>query len=310
MRLYSLNPALPILLIPLLVVNFACSSAKKKAEAEKQTAAAEKQLEKPDPKIQELEAKLSFLSDKLETMRVTIDNLSNNQEPKTSSVPIPSSEYIGDTVPPTKAPNDPDKGFVNDNAVKNYRQAILLFQSQKYPEAVLAFSAFLERFADHPLAGSAQFYVGESYFRQNEHKLAIQEFQRVLTSYDRSSHISLTLKQIAAAEEALKQTAEAVKHKQLLTSLFPQSPAANSTTIIPSKTDPLSEESSEEHLGDDQAKENPSTEKIRHAVNEVLTKTNSVPVVDEPPPTAPLPSEIDTPSDENETKDVTSHELE
>lgn len=92
----------------------------------------------------------------------------------------------------------------------------------------MAFSEFLEKAPDHPLAGSAQFYVGESYFKQKEYKLALQEYQRVLTSYDRSPVVADTLARMITTEEILKKQPEAEKHQHLLTSLFPNSPAARS----------------------------------------------------------------------------------
>jgi hypothetical protein len=48
----------------------------------------------------------------------------------------------------------------------------------------------------------------------------------VLTSYDRSPHISDTLRDLAATEDALGLREQAARHRQLLSSLFAQSPAA------------------------------------------------------------------------------------
>jgi tol-pal system protein YbgF len=117
-------------------------------------------------------------------------------------------------------------GYTNDEAIQNYRQALLLYKAQKYPEAVLAFSTFVERYADHPLAGNAQYYVGSSYLQQGEPKLALQELQRVLSAYDRSPMVSRALLDMALAEEKLQNREAAAKYRQLLISLFPMSPAA------------------------------------------------------------------------------------
>lgn len=181
-------------------------------------------------RIQILETKLVGINDKVEATRHTLEKrgLENpNGDPKDDSTEVithPSSN-TGAALETTPSRHDPELGFVNDLGVQGFRKGMILFQGQKYQDSVLAFTSFLEKYPDHPLAGAAQFYIGEAYVEQKEYRLAVQEFQRVLTSYDRSSHISNTLGELAFAESALKQHNEAAKHRQLLASLFPQSPA-------------------------------------------------------------------------------------
>ncbi len=141
----------------------------------------------------------------------------------------------GVVAPPSEAagaPMEPDPvqagEFSQDSGTVAYRKAHAYFRAAKYPEAGLAFSNFVEKYPDHVFAGDAQYYAGLSYLKQNEPKAAIQEFERVLTSFDRSPKISDTLRDLADAEERLKQTDAAAKHRQLLLSLFPSSPAAAS----------------------------------------------------------------------------------
>jgi tol-pal system protein YbgF len=123
------------------------------------------------------------------------------------------------------AKSDPEAGFVNDDSVQTYRKAMVYYQAKRYSDAAMVFSTFVEKYPDHPLAGSAQYFVGDSYFKQGEYKLALVEFKKVLTSYDRSAQVAQTLRQMAEAEDALKKPEEAARHRQLLMSLFPQSPA-------------------------------------------------------------------------------------
>jgi TolA-binding protein len=215
-------------------------------------------LEAMNSRLQTLEAKLTSLNDKLDARFQSSPNLSakteapdsneqalnsfnqasrsnlqaNSANPSTPSLatagiishPI---ENTGILAKSALAAHDPDGDFINDDAVQIFRKAMILLQGQKHPEAVLAFSSFLEKYPDHALAGSAQFHIGEAYMKQKEYKLALKEFQRVLTSYDRSTHISNTLKEMAIAEDILKSQTDAAKHRQLLGSLFPQSPAAS-----------------------------------------------------------------------------------
>jgi tetratricopeptide (TPR) repeat protein len=164
---------------------------------------------------------------------------------------------------------------------------MILFKAKKFPESMLAFSSFIERYADHPLAGSAQFYVGECYYRQKEYKLAVVEYQRVLTSYDRSGSLPETLKQMAQAEEHLAQAEDALKHRQLLLSLFPQSPAAHSVRLAHAEVDADADD------GADPAAPGATTQVELPAPAAVAkpalpAKPVAGAVLDEVPPTAPI----------------------
>lgn len=177
-------------------------------------------------RLDALESKMSAMNDKLDATRVSLDNFLAAHQPKATGTPMVAADTVGTSVATAPVSNDSEAGFVNDDAVQQYRKAEVLLDTQKYADALLAFSSFLEKYPDHPLAGSAQFHVGEAYFKQKDYRQAEQEFQKVLTSYDRSIHVSDTLRLMAAAETALGKSEEAARHRQQLTSLFANSPAA------------------------------------------------------------------------------------
>jgi tol-pal system protein YbgF len=271
--------AVKFLAYPLLLVAAGCaSSSELRPETEaalqsaNESAKLREQVEALQARIDSLESKLTSINDKVDATKINAEKL--------TAVPAQPTEAAGTPVEPSTALNDPEAGLVNDSSVQAYRQAMILFKSKKYPEAVLAFSSFIERYADHPLAGSAQFYVGESYFRQKEYKLAIEEFQRVLTSYDRSSAVPETLRQIADAEEHVRQAEDALKHRQLLLSLFPQSPSAQAVQLA-SKGAPAAETAAPAAGAVDAAPEGTA------APAEAATPGQ----LDGPPPTAPITTE-------------------
>jgi len=232
-----------------LSISLGCSSAKKNADqaapAPDGNAEFSNILAAINTRLDGLETKMSTLNDKLDSNKKSMTAVYGEQNLKTVGVMPHPSERSGAQAEGGRA-SGTDGGYSADGAVKSFREAMILLQAQKYPEATLAFSSFLERFADHPLAGTAQFYIGESYFKQKEYKLALQEYQRVLTSYDRSPNVAEALRQMAEAEDQLKMPEEAAKHRQTLASLFPQSPAAAGLaslnpegTIKPQKSDLL-----------------------------------------------------------------------
>jgi TolA-binding protein len=232
-----------------LILAPSCSSAQKAAETDAEHA---KEISVLQGRIQELEAQLKSTNDRVDAMRVLIEGTNPTssaaahlESPKPTGIIGHPADGAGARVEPIPSGLDPEGSFVRDQAIQTYRQAMALLDANKYSDAVLAFSSFLERHPDHPLAGAAQYYIGKAYFDQKEYKLADKEFERVLTSYDRSSHITLTLRDLAETEDALKQTGEAAKHRQLLTSLFPQSPAATLSQSAPAPSSPAIERHSD-----------------------------------------------------------------
>ena len=152
-------------------------------------------------RLETFDAKLNGINEKIDSTRLTLNHLSNTSSTEPTAVITHPSENSGTPTQNTPASHDPEVNFVNNNTIQQFRNGMMLYEGQKYPESVLSFSEFLEKSPDHPLAGSAQFYIGEAYMKQKEYKLALKEFERVLTSYDRSAHITDTLSEMATAEE-------------------------------------------------------------------------------------------------------------
>lgn len=128
-------------------------------------------------------------------------------------------------VNPSVAANDPGAGYVNDASVRAFQQGKLLFDQEKYPESILAFSAFLETNRNHPLASSAQYYIGENYYRQSDYAVADTEFQKLASHYPQSPRVSYALVRLSQTAGALGKTDEAKRYKTQVEGLFPKSPA-------------------------------------------------------------------------------------
>jgi len=220
-----------------------------------------------DAKIAELQLQLAQLAARLDSMDAKI-TVAPSKMATTPVIPHPS-EGKGKPIQPVASADPAESGYSNDPVIQNFRKAMLLFRGNKLPDSMLAFSGIVEQNPDHPLAGVAQYYVGESYFAQKEYRLAAQEYQRVLTSYDRSPNVSHALLRFAECQEFLKNREEAAKNRQLLTSLFPQSPAAGLLTRAP---DPI-----------------PAPAPVTAPAPAAKAKQEQFPALDEPPPpTAPI----------------------
>ena len=61
-----------------------------------------------------------------------------------------------------------------------YAAAMASFRAREHGQAVLDLLDFLARYPKHPLAGSAQYWIGEAYYVQHDYRQALVEFQKVL----------------------------------------------------------------------------------------------------------------------------------
>ena len=125
-------------------------------------------------------------------------------------------------------------------AQEAYQSAYLDFSKGRYALAIPAFREFVRRFPDSPLADSAQYAIGESYFSlarasassgqadksKQELEQSVQEFRRVLLNFPRGSKVPTALYKEALALTELKQTTLAQARLQYLVDHFPQSEEA------------------------------------------------------------------------------------
>lgn len=179
-------------------------------------------------RIETLEKRYQTLLEQNKSLQITIENLVETKQLSVAKVGTIAANQRGKKVSSLNTQRSPLTAFTEDEAVQKYREALIFFNTKQYSDSVLAFSEFLKEFSDHPLAGSAQFYVGESYFQQKEFKLAMKEFQVGLSTYYRSPHVPDLLKRTIETAIELKDKKMAKEHEQTLFSLFPQSPAAES----------------------------------------------------------------------------------
>ena len=136
-------------------------------------------LSRAQSRIEELDAKVSALSDKVDATRLTVDNVVGNKPIKTESVALRGRHQIVSRSE-AKAELEEKKAAVRarsaqgkavssmDNAITEFNKAMALFRAGKYADAELAFTHFTEGYPEHVLAGSGQFYAGESYFMMGD----------------------------------------------------------------------------------------------------------------------------------------------
>lgn len=185
-------------------------------------------LSRAQSRIEELDAKVSSLTDKLDSTKVQLDNVTGNKPLKTQPVGAVVETKVEKPEPKKAAAvvaAHHEEKASNDEGIESFRQAMNVFKAAKYTDAVLAFNRFTENHPESILAGSAQFYAGESYFKLGEYKLAQAEFEKVITTFGSSPRVASSMVRISQCQAALGQNQESLKTASIAKELFKGNPA-------------------------------------------------------------------------------------
>ena len=212
-------------------------------------------------RVEALTASLTTLSNQLDELNGKLDAVSRQTRggtppttapraaapvpptatPPTAATPAPTPPQDSTTPPTTATPAPPPVASrPTTNALQPqdiYQAAYLDFSKGSYALAIAGFREFLRRFPDQPLAGAAQYWIGEAHVAlargyanagqapQSTEALeqAVQEFRKVLANYPRSDKAPASLYKEALALLELKQTDAAQQRLQYLVETFPQS---------------------------------------------------------------------------------------
>jgi len=68
---------------------------------------------------------------------------------------------------------------LTDSGVEDYRRGLSLVRERDFDAALVALTAFLDVYPDHPYADNALFWRGEIYYLRREYGRALKEFQAV-----------------------------------------------------------------------------------------------------------------------------------
>lgn len=111
--------------------------------------------------------------------------------------------------------------------VKTYDAAFNLFRSGNYQDALTAFQAFNQSYPKSPLAPSAQYWIGNSYFNLKDFKSAIASQQELVSLYPKSPKVPDALLNMASSYQGMGDVGTAKKTLEDLLARFPLSDAAD-----------------------------------------------------------------------------------
>lgn len=128
---------------------------------------------------------------------------------------------LSEAVTPAKPKVDPAA------ETRLYEDALNLFKAAKYKDAQLAFQNFMRDYPLGSLAPSAQFWLANTFYAQQDCKGAIDAHNVVLAKYPDSTKAADSLLAIATCQQDLKDSKTARKTLEQLIAAYPQSPAAD-----------------------------------------------------------------------------------
>ncbi len=122
---------------------------------------------------------------------------------------------------------------------QEYKKAFQLFSSGKYEESRKAFEEFLNKYPDTKLAGNAQFWIGECYYKEKKFQKAIDAYQTVLDKYPNGNKVKDSLLKQGMAFARIGDTTAA---RILFSRLIKNFPDSNQAMIAKKKMEKLSRE--------------------------------------------------------------------
>jgi tol-pal system protein YbgF len=124
--------------------------------------------------------------------------------------------------PQTQTPKDGR----DEPAEQAFAAARNTFRAREHGQAVLDFLDFIAKYPKHPLAPSAQYWIGEAYYVQRDCPQALIEFNRVLQMAPTAPAAADALLRIGICHASLRESAPAAAAWQRIVREYPRSEAA------------------------------------------------------------------------------------
>lgn len=166
--------------------------------------------------VDELTARLGQMSQQLAETQSVLQSVDARLAPPAPETPEGTAPGTGQTPPATPPPS---AKTLYDNALRD-------FTSGKYDLARQEFTDYLSYYGRTPLAGNAQFYIGETYYQQQDFRHAVAEYDKVINNYPGSYKIATAHLKKAYALLELNQREAGVKALRTLIERFPRSEEA------------------------------------------------------------------------------------
>ncbi len=185
-------------------------------------------------RVEELNNKLFVLGNKIDT------NSKNIKEMQSMAIPVEPPEELK-VVKVVPSPEKPEvlktgKALENEKTEKEvgaskpetlYQIGYTLYKAGKKNRARRAFNKFIKTFPRHNLADNAIYWLGETYYSENDYFMALNQFKRVVRDYHNENKAPDALLKVALCYIELGNKTKAKEALDKLIDEYPASDAAN-----------------------------------------------------------------------------------
>jgi tol-pal system protein YbgF len=146
--------------------------------------------------------------------------------PPAAVTPAPPVRAPAAATPPASMPTQTPNNGRDEPAEQAFAAARDTFRAREHGQAVLDFLDFIAKYPKHPLAPSAQYWIGEAYYVQRDCPQALIEFNRVLQMAPTAPAAADALLRIGMCHASLRESAPAAAAWQRIVREYPRSDAA------------------------------------------------------------------------------------
>ncbi len=176
------------------------------------------QIQSLNDSVDELKTKIANLTTQMQAIQSQMQNV--NQMPAGGAAPAGAPGPGGQAaMPQPQGPAAPPVDQLYQSALRDYNSA-------KYALAASEFGDVIHFYPQDPLAGNAQYYLGEISYRQGKYQAAITSYDALLEQYSGNSKAPAAELRKGQSLIALGQKDAGVRELRTLIQRYPQTPEA------------------------------------------------------------------------------------
>jgi TolA-binding protein len=205
------------------------SSGAVKSSPETELSMAQNQIVQLQSRLQDLETRLGAMNEKMNLQLQSDGPIHSQANSQSKIVQTPAASAaigLGSRRPKgkTSATSSDESVMTQNEAVDRYREAKILYESNRLSDSIIELADFVKNFPMHVLAPAAQYLMGMAYYKQNEYTMAEEEWNRLLIAYPHSQYTADGLRALAEVSLILKKPEKSNYYQQKLKILFSNSP--------------------------------------------------------------------------------------
>ncbi|MBU6506221.1 MAG: tol-pal system protein YbgF [Alphaproteobacteria bacterium] len=183
-----------------------------------------------EDEMRDLNGKFEVINNQISQMNARLDKLSNDVDMRLSALEHGAAPAGANAPPPATSGEAQANAAASAGAAAatpnaQYDAAFALLRRADYPDAEQALRAFVVQHPKDPLAGNAQYWLGETYYVRKNWKDAAIAFAEGYQKYPKSSKAPDDLLKLAMSLGNMGQKANACTALARLDHDFPQMPA-------------------------------------------------------------------------------------